>query len=135
MRTLPVRLLQVTPLHRQQSWPCHEPRRLVLSLVMPFLKDSKAALSDGMQPVPVPPSWRCWGCGAPAPPVSHKVVHMMVRSMGRGLVMGNWECLTTQFAAEAYCMNSTYSRAHCYYIYIALRATPAVRWVHTKSVT
>jgi hypothetical protein len=52
---------------------------------MPFLKDSKAALSDGMQQVllllsvPVPP----------APPVSHKVAHMMVRvSMGRGLDMG-----------------------------------------------
>ncbi|CAN6180920.1 unnamed protein product [Urochloa humidicola] len=32
-----------------ESWPCHEARRLVLSPVTPFLKESKAALSAGTQ--------------------------------------------------------------------------------------
>jgi hypothetical protein len=61
LTTWAVRLLHLMPLHRQQSWPCHEARRLVLSLVMPFLKESKEALSAGMQ---LPP-WASWSCNAP----------------------------------------------------------------------
>ena len=47
----PVRRLQVTPLHWQQSCRpcCHETRRLSGSPVMSALKESSAALSAGMQ--------------------------------------------------------------------------------------
>jgi hypothetical protein len=64
----------------------------VLSLVMPFLKDSKAALSDGMQPVP--PSWKFRGCGAPAVPQS-------------GADDGKEEHDQRRIG-HAHCMNSTY---------------------------
>ena len=50
--------------------------------MMPFLKESKAALSVVMH-TPLPP----WGC-PPAPPVMNKMVPMIVRRMGRGLDLG-----------------------------------------------
>jgi hypothetical protein len=39
----------MTPYHRQQSWPFHEPSRFAGSSVIPDLKDSSAALSDAKQ--------------------------------------------------------------------------------------
>ncbi|KAF7093219.1 hypothetical protein CFC21_095643 [Triticum aestivum] len=71
--TWPVWLLQLTPLHRLQSWPRHEARRPAGSLVMPSLKESKAVLSAAMQP----PPWELGGCGAP--PVKNELALMMIR--------------------------------------------------------
>lgn len=57
----PVWLLHLAPLHWQQSSPRHEARRLIVSLVMPFLKDSKVILLEAMQP----PPWETEVCSAP----------------------------------------------------------------------
>lgn len=69
--------------------------------MIPFLKDSKAALSDGMQTMPPR------GCGAPA--VSPKVAQMMVRRsmiravLGRTGIVKNKEATDRVARISLYC--------------------------------